>query len=135
MAQRLSLLATLGTATAALGACAPAGEVPEERGSQAVYQGISTIRLDDDLVSFSVAMTGAKDRSEVEAYGRCAAAQYALDQGFGFARQVRTIVKKDGRVWIGDAVYLLSADRPEGLRTIEADAAVADCAGLGIPGR
>ena len=133
MAQRLSILATLGTATAALGACAPAGEVPEERGQQAVYQGVSTILLDDDLVSFSVAMTGAKDRADVEAYGRCAAAQYALDQGFGFARQVRTIVKKDGRVWVGDAVYLLSADRPEGLRTIEAEAAVADCAGLGIP--
>ena len=67
MAQRLSLLATLGTATAALGACAPGGEVPEERGSQAVYEGVSTILLDKDLVSFSVAMTGAADRSDVEA--------------------------------------------------------------------
>ncbi len=135
MAQRLSLLATLGTATAALGSCAPAGEVPQERGSQAVYQGVSTILLDTDLVSFSVAMTGAKDRAEVEAYGRCAAAQYALDQGFGFARQVRTIVKRDGRTWYGDAVYLLSGPLPEGLRTIDAEVAVTECAELGIPGR
>ena len=135
MAQRLSLLATLGTATAALGACAPAGEGPEERGQAPVYQGISTILLDKDLVSLTVAMTGAKDGSDVEAYGRCAAAQYALDQGFGFARQVRTIVKKDGQTWYGDAVYLLSAARPEGLRTIVTAEAVAECEVLGIPSR
>jgi hypothetical protein len=135
MAQRLSLVATLGTATAALGACAPAGEVPEERGQTVVYQGVSTILLDKDLVSLTVAMTGAKDGSDVEAYGRCAAAQYALDQGFGFARQVRTIVKKDGRTWVGDAVYLLSAELPEGLRTIDTAMAVAECEALGIPGR
>lgn len=133
MAQRLSLLASLGTATAALGACAPAGEVPEERGQQAVYEGVSTILLDDDLVSFSLAMRGAKDRSDVEAYGRCAAAQYALDQGFGFARQVRTIVKKEGQTWYGDAVYLISASLPEGLRTIDAEVVAVECAELGIP--
>ena len=133
MAQRLSLLATLGTATAALGACTPAGEVPEERGQQAVYQGVSTILLDDDLVSFSVAMTGARDRAEVEAYGRCAAAQYALDQGFGFARQVRTIVKKEGQTWYGDAVYVISASLPQGLRTVDAEVVATECAELGIP--
>ena len=133
MAQRLSILATLGTATAALGACTPAGEVPQERGQTAVYQGVSTILLDDDLVSFSVAMTGAKDRADVEAYGRCAAAQYALDQGFGFARQVRTIVTKRGQTWYGDAVYLISASLPAGLRTIDAEVVAVDCAELGIP--
>lgn len=133
MAQRLSLLASLGTATAALGACAPAGEVPEERGETAVYQGVSTILLDTDMVSLSVAMAGAKDRADVEAYGRCAAAQYALDQGLGFVRQVRTIVKKEGRNWYGDAVYLISAQLPEGLRTVDAEVAVTECAELGIP--
>ena len=135
MAQRLSLLATLGTATAALGACAPGGEVPEERGSQAVYEGVSTILLDKDLVSFSVAMTGAADRTDVEAYGRCAAAHYALDQGFGFARHVRTIVTKKGRTWYGDAVYLISSSLPQGLRAMDAEAMASECAELGIPGR
>ncbi|MDZ4088759.1 MAG: hypothetical protein U1E69_18365 [Tabrizicola sp.] len=135
MAQRLSLLASLGTATAALGACAPGGEVPEERGQAPVYQGVSTILLDKDLVSLTVALTGTKDGSDVEAYGRCAAAQYALDQGFGFARQVRTIVKKDGKTWVGDAVYLLSPELPEGLRTIDTAKAVAECEALGIPSR
>lgn len=133
MTQRLCLLATLGTATAALGACAPAGEVPEEREQAPVYQGVSTILLDTDLVSLTVAMTGAKDGSQVEAYGRCAAAHYALEQGFGFARQVRTIVRKDGRTWVGDAVYLLSAELPEGLRIIDTAKAVAECEVLGIP--
>ena len=132
MAQRLSLLATLGTATAALGACTPGAEVSEEP-RQPVYEGIQTILLDDDLVSFTVAMTGARDGSEVEAYGRCAAARYALDRGYGFARQVRTIVKKDGKTWVGDAVYLISAQLPEGLRTIDAEVAVTECEELGIP--
>jgi hypothetical protein len=107
--------------------------VPEERGQAPVYQGVSTILLDDDLVSLNVAMTGAEDRAEVEAYGRCAAAQYALDQGFGFVRQVRTIVKKEGQTWYGDAVYLMSQTLPEGLRTVDAEVAVTECGELGIP--
>lgn len=133
MAQRLSLLATLGTATAALGACTPGGEVPEERGQAPVHLGASTILLDRDLVRVTVALRGGDGGPDVEAYGRCVAAQHALDQGFGFARQVRTIVRKDGRTWVGDAVYLISAERPEGLRTINTAAAVAECEALGIP--
>ena len=135
MTQRLSLLATLGTATAALGACAPAGEVTEERGQTPVYEGVSTILLDRDLVSVTVAMRGGDGGSDVEAYGRCAAAQYALDQGFGFARQVRTIVTKKGGTWYGDAVYLISGTLPQGLRTIDAEVVAVECAELGIPGR
>ena len=128
-----ALIATLGTATAALGACKPGAEVTEDRGRDAVYEGVQVIRLDEGLVSFSVAMRGAKDEADVEAYGRCAAAQYALDNGFGFARQVRTIVTKDGREWYGDAVYLVSSALPEGLRTVDVEVAVTECVELGIP--
>ena len=128
-----TLFATLGTATAALGACTPAGEVTEERGQAAVYEGVQVIRLDEGMVSFSVAMRGAETEADVEAYGRCAAAQYALDEGFGFARQVRTYVTKDGPDWYGDAVYLVSSALPEGLRTIDAEVAVTECEELGIP--
>jgi hypothetical protein len=95
LAHPLTQLATLGTATAALGACTSGTEVTDGRG-QPVHEGVSTIRLDDGLVSFTLAMRGAADKADVKAYGRCAAAQDALDQGYGFARQVRTIVKKDG---------------------------------------
>jgi hypothetical protein len=132
MAHRLTLLASIGTATAALGACTPGAEVAEGRG-EPVYEGVSTLLLDDGLISFNVAMRGATDRTDVETYGRCAAAQYALDKGYGFARQVRTIVKKEGRVWYGDAVYVFSTTLPEGLRTIDAEVTVSDCVELGIP--
>jgi hypothetical protein len=132
MIHPLTLVATLTTATAALGGCTQSAEVTEER-EQPVYQGIQTILLDDDLVSFSVAMQDARDKADVEAYGRCAAAQYALDKGYRFVRQIRTIVKEDRRNWFGDAVYLMSETLPEGLRTIDAEVAVAECGELGIP--
>jgi hypothetical protein len=128
----LTWLATLGTATAALGACTPSAEVTEGR-PEPVYEGASIILLDTDLVSVSLAMQGAQTGAEVEAYGRCVAAQYALERDYGFARHVRTIVKKDGQVWYGDAVYLISPAEPEGLRNIDTAAAVADCAALEIP--
>jgi hypothetical protein len=98
-----------------------------------VYQGIETRLLDGDLVSFRVAMLGARDEVDVEAYGRCAAAQYALIRGAGFARHVRTNVDKSGGIWRGDAVYTISAALPIGLRTIDAEVTVRDCAALGIP--
>ena len=128
-----TLLERRCTASAALGACTPAGEVTEDRGREAVYEGVQVILLDEGLVSFSVAMRGAKDEADVEAYGRCAAAQYALDKGLGFARQVRTLVTKDGQEWYGDAVYLVSSALPEGLRTVDAEVAVTECEELGIP--
>lgn len=132
MVTPFALAATLTTATAALGACTQSAEVTDGRG-QPHYVGIETILLDDGLVRLNVAMTGAQDRADVEAYGRCAVAGYALDKGYGYARQVRTIVKKDGRTWLGDAVYMISATLPEGFRTIDADVTAAECAELGIP--
>jgi hypothetical protein len=89
--------------------------------------------MDGDLVNFRVAMQGARDKADVEAYGRCAAAQYALIRGAGFARHVRTNVDKSGGVWRGDAVYTISAALPIGLRTIDAEVTVRDCAAQGIP--
>lgn len=120
------------TASVALGACAPGPEVG--KGPQdARYLGIQTVLLDGDMVSFRVAMTGARSEVDVEAYGRCAAAQYALIRGAGFARHVRTQVAQAGGTWRGDAVYLISAALPEGLRTIDAEVTVRDCGELGIP--
>ena len=84
-------------------------------------------------MNFRVAMTGARDNADVEAYGRCAAAQYALIRGFGFARHVRTAVAKTGEIWRGDAVYVISAALPMGLKTIDAEVTVRDCGSLGIP--
>ena len=119
-------------ASAGLSGCAPAPESTAEEFSPG-YQGIETILLDGDLVNFRVAMTGARDVTDVEAYARCAAAQYALIRGFGFARHVRTNVARDGEIWRGDAVYTISAALPEGLRTIDAEVVVRDCGAQGIP--
>ena len=119
-------------ATAGLSACAPATETSADAFAPE-YKGIETILLDGDLVNFRVAMTGARDTADVDAYARCAAAQYALIRGFGFARHVRTNVAKDGEIWRGDAVYTISAALPMGLRTIDAEVTVRDCGAQGIP--
>ncbi len=97
------------------------------------YLGIETILLDGDLVDFRVAMKGARDRDDVSAYARCAAAQYALIRGAGFARHLRTNIAQSGGTWRGDAVYTISTALPDGLRTIDAEVTVRDCGAQGIP--
>jgi len=78
-------------------------------------------------------MTGARDGEDVAAFARCAAAQYALIRGFGFARHVRTNVAQEAGKWRGDAVYTISAALPRGLKTIDAEVTVRDCGAQGIP--
>lgn len=119
-------------AAAAVGACAGGQEVSQGPRAPS-YLGIETILLDGEMVNVRVAMTGARDEADVETYGRCAAAQYALIRGFGFARHVRTQVAKTKETWRGDAVYLISAALPRGTRTIDAEVTVRDCGELGIP--
>nr|WP_245925156.1 hypothetical protein [Aliiruegeria haliotis] len=97
------------------------------------YRGIETRLLDDDLVGFVVEMTGARDNDDVSDYARCAAAQYTLIRGYGFARHVRTRVAVEGGVWRADAVYTVSPALPDGLMTIDAAATVEDCNTRGIP--
>ncbi|TDT74939.1 hypothetical protein BDE40_1660 [Litoreibacter halocynthiae] len=117
---------------AMLAACTPT-EDPSQDYFAPDYLGIETRRLDDDLVSFLVRMRGARTKADVADYGKCAAAQYALIRGFGFARHVRTNVQEEGGLWAGDAVYTISAALPDGLQTIDAEVAVAECAETGIP--
>lgn len=124
-------LAGLGIASAVLLGCA--GEGQEGAGAQKAYLGTQTLLLDSDLVSFRVEMTGAAGREDVAAYAACAAAQYALIRGFGFARHLRTNVDYQGGIWRGDAVYTISAALPEGLKTIDAEVTVRDCGAQGIP--
>ncbi len=97
------------------------------------YRGIETRLLEGELVQFKVRMAGARSPSDVEAYAECAAAQYALIRGFGFARHLRTNVYETGGLWAADAVYTISPSLPRGLRTIDAEVVAADCAENGIP--
>jgi len=125
----------LPIAAAALAACTET-EDPVARDAlpfAPAYLGIETGLLDGDLVQFTVKMTGARDTVDVADYGECAAAQYALIRGYGFARHVRTNVDMQGNVWTGEAVYVISDALPQGLRTIDAEVTVAACEENGIP--
>ena len=97
------------------------------------FLGVETRLLDGDLVNFRVAMRGATAPEEVIAYARCAAAQYTLIRGYGFARHVRTNVDREGGIWRADAVYTVSPALPRGLRTIDSEVVVADCREQSIP--
>ncbi len=97
------------------------------------YKGVETRLMDGDLVNFRVAMRGARDEGDVLAYARCAAAQYALIRGYGFARHLRTNVTREGGIWSADAVYTISPALPRGLRTIDSEVVVDDCLEQNIP--
>lgn len=125
--------AGLATASAVLSACAGDTGTAAQGDFRPEYLGIETILLDGDLVDFRVAMKGARGPDDVTAYARCAAAQYALIRGYGFARHVRTNVDDKGGTWRADAVYTVSASLPKGLRTIDAEVTVRDCGEQGIP--
>ncbi|WP_417628216.1 hypothetical protein [Pararhodobacter aggregans] len=137
MTRRFPLLATLSLALTGLAGCVTAapqpGEVPMGAPENAVYRGVQTQLLENDLVHFVVTMEGARDAGDAIAYARCAAAQYALIRGMGFARHVRTTTNNEGSLWQADAVYTVSPSLPRGIRTIDAEVTVADCTEQGIP--
>ncbi len=108
-------------------------EPVEQAAFEPRYLGVKTRLLDGDLVNFFVTMRGARDDSDVAAYARCAAVQYALIRGYGFARHVRTTINEKNGVWSGDAVYTISAALPQGLKTIDAEVGVTDCIENAIP--
>lgn len=122
-------------AWAALAACQPAADAPfADPGHRATaHEGVETRLLDDDLVNFRVAMSGDVTRGDLDRYARCAAAQYALIRGFGFARHVRTTVAEEAGIWVADAVYTVSPALPRGVQTLDAEVVTDDCAEQGIP--
>jgi len=127
---RAGLLA--GGACLALVACGTGGD-PVRDGTPVSYDGVQTRLLDDDLVGFAVTMSGDATDDDLTLYARCAAAQYALIRGYGFARHVRTLTEERGGIRAADAVYTISAALPRGERTIDAEVTVAQCDRDGIP--
>ena len=131
-------LPTLVFAAAVCSGLAGCGEAERSRASlsppmQAEYLGVDTRLLDGSTVSFLVRMRGARDRGDVVAYARCAAAQYALIRGYAFAQHVRTTVSRSGDIWEGDGGFVISPDLPVGMRNIDAEVIVDDCRDQGIP--
>ncbi len=124
-------IVTVSLALVGVSACTPQGAAQGDFAPE--YLGVQTSKLDNELVKFDVKMQGARSNDDVTAYSRCAAAQYALIRGFGFARHLRTNVTQEGGVWQADAVYTISAALPRGLQTIDAEVVVADCSENSIP--
>ncbi|MCX7559432.1 hypothetical protein OS190_07600 [Sulfitobacter sp. F26204] len=122
---------TLAVAAVTLAACEP--QVPLASDFIPDYKGVETALLDGDLVQFKVAMTKAQSGQDVSDYAECAAAQYTLIRGYGFARHVRTNVAQEAGLWRGDAVYTISPSLPRGIKTIDAEVTVANCVEKGIP--
>nr|WP_227434854.1 hypothetical protein [Nioella sediminis] len=123
-----------GAMVLALAGCTPDPAATQDRHPALFeYLGVETRLLDEDLVNFRVEMRGARGREDVAAYAECAAAQYTLIRGYGFARHVRTNVQEEAGLWHADAVYTVSPALPRGVQTIDAEVVVADCAEQGIP--
>lgn len=97
------------------------------------YRGIETNLLSEDLVSFDLTMTGARDAADLRRYGDCAAAQYALIRGYGYARHLRTTTQRSNEIWTANAIYTISAERPPGIEIIVAEDMVATCLDAEIP--
>ena len=114
-----------------LAACEPA--VPTAEKFIPEYLGVETALLDQELVQFKMQMTNAVTSEDVSNYAECAAAQYTLIRGWGFARHVRTNVNEEGGVWSADAVCTISPALPRGSRTIDAEVVTAACVEKGIP--
>lgn len=129
---RPAMLISLGLLAGGVSGCAEGAE-PGDAPFEPDYKGVETRLLDGDLVNFHVAMRGARGNDDLSTYAECAAAQYTLIRGYGFARHVRTNVSKEGGLWRADAVYTISPALPEGLKTIDAEVVAAACAENGIP--
>lgn len=121
----------MALAPLALAACEPA--VPVASDFIPDYKGVKTILLDGELVQFNVAMTKALSGQDVADYAECAAAQYTLIRGYGFARHVRTNVSQEGGIWRADAVYTISPSLPRGAKKIDAEVTMSQCMERGIP--
>jgi len=119
----------MAVATSAFAGCAAGPQA--ETGPQ--YDGYSSLIIDDGLVNFLVTMRGVEAREQITDYADCIAAGYALERGNGFARHVRTNVSKEAGIWRADAVYTISPTLPQGLRTIDTEVAVQNCAADAIP--
>lgn len=125
----------LGAASVAQGGCQVSDMASTEApaAEQVDYMGVKTSLLADDMVQFHVKAKGGATGSVATAYAECAAAQYTLIRGYGFARHIRTNVNSVAGDWVADAVYLISPAVPRGLKTIDAEVVADNCTVNGIP--
>lgn len=125
-----ALLATLGL----LAACVSQvqDETPKPTGA-VEYIKVDTRLMKPELVNMVVTMRNPRTPNDVLAYVECAAAQYTLIRGFGFAGRIQVNVSEDKGIWSGNAIYTLSNAHPGGRNTIDAEVTVEDCTAHNIP--
>lgn len=109
------------------------GPAPDEAAARASYLSADAVGWKDDLVRVRVALKGADAEAVAGDFARCVAAGYAVKNGAGFVRHVRTLADKEGGIWRGDAVYSVTAALPHGVQTIDAEVTVEECADRAIP--
>lgn len=122
---------TAGLLPVALAACQP--QASTASAAEPRYEGAEAAFLDAELVRVTARMSGPATRDALLEYSRCAVARYALRNGQGFARHLRTNVTVEGGIRSADAVYTLSPTLPRGSQTIDAEVLAAACAEQGIP--
>ncbi|MGC8202885.1 hypothetical protein ACP2AV_09300 [Aliiroseovarius sp. PTFE2010] len=129
----ISVVAAVG-----LSACAASQDQPVQRsapmGDRVIeYLGTEALLMGPDLVSIRAELRGDEVRAAVSRYVDCAVARYAVQNGYGFARHIRTNIAKEGGVWRADAVYSITSALPRGPHTIDAEVVAQDCAAEEIP--
>ncbi len=125
-----ALLATFGL----LLACTPQGQEVSKAPTGALeYLTVDSRLMKPDLINMVVTMRNPRTPTDVLAYVECAAAQYTLIRGFGFAGRIQVNVTEDKGIWAGNAIYTLSNAHPGGRHTIDADVTVEDCTTHNIP--
>ncbi len=119
---------------AGVAGCAPPPELVENPDLVPLHQGADVLDLGDDLLNVQVTVQDARRAEDVTDYARCVMADYAKEHGFRYARHLRTNLDADRkRRWLGDAIYMVSRERPDGLEIIDTAAVVKDCKEKGIP--
>lgn len=97
------------------------------------YLKVNTRLMKPELVNMIVTMRNPGSPDDVLNYVQCAAAQYTLIRGYGFAGRVQYHLSEDDGIWAGNAVYTLSNAHPGGRHSIDAEVVVDDCVARNIP--
>ena len=75
----------------------------------------------------------AADEQDVSGYADCLGVRNTLNENYSFAHSVRGLIDEESGVWGGDVVRTTFSHLSRGLRTIDAEMTVADCAARSIP--
>lgn len=86
-----------------------------------------------DLVEVTANLREGVDADIAFSYATCALAGWAKENGTPYGRHIRTLqAERNGKLLIGSA-FILSQDKPLGLRVMETEETLQECRARGIP--